>query len=289
MHDSVVSPMPASEEQSAQSLAKEIFLDAAGARTVRLAAEALSARGIVPMPLKGVLLQRWVYSNGPFRPIRDVDLLVPEDRFIDAVAALEAAGFSEAHWERGRWQVTIFKPGGPRLGVDLHRRLTRTHRARLTSAGMFQRATMDTRLFSAPIMLPCPDDLFAHLLLHATLHWLNLGKLHRPDDFEAVASALELDPHRCATHLAQQGMLAHASLMLPLIKEHTRGTFVERLANRLPPAARAGAGAWVARTLASRFRVGHPARRFAGLALAPSLSAALLSATRDRMEASARD
>jgi hypothetical protein len=74
-----------------------------------------------------------------------------------------------------------------------------------------------------------------------------------------------------------------------LIKEHTRGTFVERLANRLPPAARAGAGAWVARTLASRFRVGHPARRFAGLALAPSLSAALLSATRDRMEASARD
>ncbi len=211
-----VVPMLASEEQSAKNLAKEMFLDAGGARMVRIAAEVLSARGIVPMPLKGVLLQRWVYSDGPFRPIRDVDLLVPENRFFDAVAALAAAGFSEAHWERGQWQVTIFNPDGPRFGIDLHRRLTRTHRARLTSAGMFQRATIDTRLFAAPIMRPCHEDLFAHLLLHATLHWLNLGKLHRPDDFEAVASALALDPHRCATHLAQQGMLAHAALMLPL-------------------------------------------------------------------------
>jgi hypothetical protein len=278
--------MPASEEQSAKNLAKEIFLDAAGARTVRLAAEVLATCGIVPMPLKGVLLQRWVYANGPFRPIRDVDLLVPEDRFFDAVAALNAAGFSEAHWERGRWQVTIFNPAGPRLGIDLHRRLTRTHRARLTSAGMFQRAAIDTRLFGAPIMLPCPEDLFAHLLLHATLHWLNLGKLHRPDDLEAVARTLALDSDRCVAHLQRQGMLPHAALMLPLIAEHARGGFVDRLTIRLPRPARARA--WIARTFASHFPVGNQARRLAGLALAPSLSEALVSAMRDRIEDRAR-
>ena len=111
---------------------------------------------------------------------------------------------------------------------------------------MFQRAVIDTRLFGAPVVLPCPEDLFAHLLLHATLHWINLGKLHRPDDFEAVARPLALDSRpMCVAHLERQGMLPHAALMLPLIAEHARGGFVDR-ADRSGCLRRARARAWVA-------------------------------------------
>jgi hypothetical protein len=273
-----------SEEQIARQLAREIYLTSAGPALVKRAVEALQPLKIPVMPLKGVLLQRLVYANGPFRPITDVDLLVPAARFFEAFAALEAAGFSDVRWEIGRWQATMVMPSGPRFGIDLHRRLTRTDRAGLTSQGLFQRASVDTELFAAPVMLPCPKDLFAHLLLHATLHWLSTGKLHRPRDFEAVARVLDLDAVDCANHLAEQRLLPHALLMLPLISRATGGAFVERLLQHLPRAPRTRAHAWVAEAVAARFKVGHPGRRLAGLALAPSLTAALLSAARDRIE-----
>jgi hypothetical protein len=240
------------------------------------------------MPLKGVLLQKLVYREESFRPITDVDLLVPEQQFFDACAELRDAGFTDERWEVGRWQVTLRNPAGPPLGVDLHRRLTRTSRARLSSAGMFRRGTIDTQLFGAPIVLPCPDDLFAHLLLHATLHWLSLGTLHRTGDFEAVARALAIDPDRCARHLADQGLLPHALLMLPLIAGDAGGPFVEELRARLPATARARAAAALARALTARFAAGHPARRLAGLALVPSISSALASAALDRFAWSLR-
>jgi hypothetical protein len=273
-----------SEEQITRQLAREIYLTSAGPALVKRAAEALLPLKIPVMPLKGVLLQRLVYAGGPFRPITDVDLLVPEDRFFEAFAALKAAGFSTVRWERGRWQATMLVPGRPGLGIDLHRRLTRTDRAGLTSQGLFQRASVDTALFAAPVMLPCPEDLFAHLLLHATLHWLARGKLHRPSDFEAVAQRLAVDVVDCADHLSSQGLLPHALLILPLISRAAGGAFVERLLQHLPRAPLTRVHTWIAQAITARFDVGHPGRRLAGLALAPSLTGALIGAARDRIE-----
>src|SRR6185295_1848503 len=123
--------------------------------------------GISVMPLKGVLLQKLVYDDAKsFRPIADVDLLVPADRFFEALDLLRARGFTDECWERGEWQVTLKNPGGLPLGIDLHRRLTRTSRARLVPEAMFARGANDTRLFDAPVVLPSSEDLFAHLLLH---------------------------------------------------------------------------------------------------------------------------
>lgn len=222
-------------EPDAQRIVTEMFLKAAGPALVKRVAEILGARGIPVMPLKGVLLQKLVYGERSFRSITDIDLLVPERRFFEAFRLLEAAGFSSQRWESGQWQVTLTNPNGPPLGIDLHRRLTRTARSRLTSAGIFARGRTDTQLFDAPVILPDAEDLFAHLLLHATLHWLGVGTLHRPSDFQAVAESLQLDAHRCATHLARQGLTAHAGLMLPLIRAATPAPFVDDLMARLAP------------------------------------------------------
>jgi Uncharacterised nucleotidyltransferase len=274
----------AADDPAMQRLAAEMFLKAAGPALVKRVAEILRSRQIPIMPLKGVLLQKLVYREQSFRPIVDVDLLVPEAQFTEACGLLRAAGFTDECWESGGWQVTLRDPTGPPLGIDLHRRLSRTSRAWLTSRGMFQRGTPDAQLFGAPVVIPCPEDLLAHLLLHATLHWITLGRLHRTADFEAVASALALDPDRCAKHLAAQGLLTHALVMLPLIGADTRGGFVAALAARLPRRPQTRAAAWLVRAITARYSAGHSTRRLAGLALAPSLSEALITAVRDRFE-----
>jgi hypothetical protein len=271
-------------EPDAQRLVTEMFLKAAGPALVKRVAEILATRGIPVMPLKGVLLQKLVYGDRSFRSITDVDLLVPERRFFEAFSLLAAAGFSNERWEIGQWQVTLTDPNGPPLGIDLHRRLTRTVRSHLTAAGIFARGTADTQLFGAPVILPSPEDLVAHLVLHATLHWLKVGNLHRPADFQAIADALHLDADRCAAHLAQQGLTAHSRLVLPFIRRACPGAFVDDVLTRLAPTARGRAATWIARKLAARSGPGHPGRRLASLALAPSFSAALFAAARDRLE-----
>jgi Uncharacterised nucleotidyltransferase len=263
-------------------LAAEMFLKTAGPSLVKRVAEILDATGIPVMPLKGVLLQKLVYGDRFFRSIADVDLLVPERRFFEACAALQAAGFSNARWEEGQWQVTLTNPNGPPLGIDLHRRLTRTARSHLTAAGIFARGRLDTQLFGASVILPSSEDLFAHLLLHATLHWINLGTLHRPRDFQSLAEACELNADRCARHLKDQGMIAHASLMLPLIASEANSPFVPELVQRLDRDTRTRIVVAAVRAITRRFPAGTPGRRLAGLALAPSISCALFGALRDR-------
>ncbi len=79
-------------------------------------------------------------------------------------------------------------------------------------------------------------------------------------------------------------------VMLPLIRADSGGPFVAALNTRLealsarePRVARRTVAAWLIRKLAAHFEAGHAARRLAGLALAPSISSALLSATIDRL------
>ena len=271
-------------DPDARRLASEVFLKGAGPALLRRVATILQPRAIPVMPVKGVLLQRLVYGEQTFRAIKDVDVLVPEDRFSEACAMLRQNGFTDQRWAVGRWQVTLRNPDGYPLDVDLHRRLTRTSRAGLTAAGMFERAKVDESLFGVPVVVPCHEDIFAHLLLHAALHWINRGTLHRPEDFEAVGRALALDPDRCVSHLARHGLLAHARLVLPFVDASTGGTFVRSLLHSLPSQPRARASAWLVRSLTARYpRPGSVARRFAGMILAPSISSAITSAIRDRI------
>lgn len=272
--------------EDVRQLAREVFLREAGGALVRQVAEILAASGIAIMPVKGVLLQKLVYGPDVFRSISDVDLLVPEGRFEEAHAALTDAGFETARWERGHWQAVLRHPAGPPLSVDLHRRLTRTSRARLTSSGLFERGRTDDRLFGASMRIPSPVDLFAHLLLHATLDWISLDHLHRPEDFGAVAAALSLDLGPCADHLAAQGLLAHALVMLPVVLEKISDGFVEALLGHVKTTAdsRSRAAAQVIAVTHRRFAVDALPRRLAALTLAPSLPRALREAVQDRTE-----
>jgi hypothetical protein len=265
-----------------RKLAQETFLRVAAPALVVEVAEILGRRGIPVMPLKGALLQKLVYDPDRFRPIVDVDVLVPQARFREAYDGLRTAGFSDERWEPGDWQVSLKRPGGSPLGIDLHHRLTRTARSRLTGDGLFERGTGNTQLFGAPVVIPCAEDLLAHLLLHATLHWIRYDRLHRPDDFQAVTTSLAIDPVSCAGHFRRQGLVPHAIVFLPKVLAPGNTAFSSIFAAHLRADRRERAAAWAVETICARFEPGHPARRIAGLALSPSLAGAAMNGIRDR-------
>lgn len=250
-------------------IATELFYTTAAPAMVREVAHILAPHGIPIMPLKGALLQRWVYGQRAFRGLSDIDLLVPPQRFAEARVALRAAGFTVEREEPGGWEVALRRPQAL-LEIDLHRRLSSTARSGLRAEDLFLRGRRDTTLFQADVVLPDPCDLYAHLLLHLTLNWLARGALHHPEDLEAVPSTLGLAPQVVARHLTKVGLEVHAALVLPHVVDATTGTFSSRLcaAMCLGPSARLRAGA--AHILCAGAAAGTLARRAAGFIIAPS-------------------
>jgi putative nucleotidyltransferase-like protein len=263
-------------------IATELFYTTAAPTLVREVAGVLGSSGIPIMPLKGTLLQRLVYGMRSFRPISDVDVLVPPARFGAARSALRAAGFTVEREEQGGWEVALRRPEGL-LEVDLHRRLSSTVRSALLPDDLFRRGRRDTALFGVPVVIPDGRDLYAHLLLHLTLSWLALGRLHHPEDFEAVPAALSLSPDGLAGHLAEVGLRRHALLVLPLIASATRGSFTSLLIDVLGSTREERLIVDLVRRTCARAAPGSLPRRIAGFCLAPSWTEAARDAVEKRL------
>jgi|GEM_PF-1786784 len=159
--------------------------------------EACAERGIVLMPLKGVLLLgRWPALRGR-RDLVDIDLLVRRSD-VEAVAPLlHALGFgATVSSSAGR---TFASDSWP-LSIDMHHHLFPHGLFRMSTDGVFSRAEMDASLFAAPIARMSEEDLFAHLIGHFVkgrgtfrkdtslddIRWLLSEHLYRLEDAEAL-------------------------------------------------------------------------------------------------------
>lgn len=180
----------------------------AGRATLRAAAQVLATRALPVMPLKGIWLQQFVYADPSERTITDVDVLVPESRYAEAIATLREAG-----WEAGssRMSETAMHGPGLPLPLDLHRRLYARGAFRMASDQLFARGTPDRSAFDVDLVLPDPRDVFAHLIGHfVKSRGAADGDNHELRDLPLVATRFELDPSATARHLEQCG-LARAS------------------------------------------------------------------------------
>lgn len=193
-------------------------------RTQRLAA-ALIARhdfsaavrllnevGIIPMPLKGVLLQHIVYLDPAERLLSDADLIVPLGRFDDAIIALRNAGHRIS--PEGRAAVSTKGPDA-RLEVDVHRRLFSPGLYGLSGAQMFARGRIDERIFDAVVVIPDSLDVYAHLVGNFAKGRHDATSSAQLRDFSAVASRLALAPRSVARHLEGHGLARAARYALP--------------------------------------------------------------------------
>lgn len=179
------------------------------------AVRVLNDAGIVPMPLKGVLLQHLVYQDPAERLLSDADVLIPPGRFEEAIDALRAAGHRIA--PEGRAGASTRGPRA-RLEVDVHRRLFSPGLYGLRAEHMFARGTLEERVFDATVVVPDPPDLYAHLVGNFAKGRHGQSDTAQLRDFSAVASRFALSPGSIARHLERHGLaraaryaLAHAA------------------------------------------------------------------------------
>lgn len=245
-----------------------------GLAVLSQAAELLAPHGILLMPLKGIWLQRLVYPDPALRPITDVDVLVPEARYTETLARLRDAGWS---LRGSNVSETSYRAPGLPLPLDVHRRLFGRAAFRLPTEGLFARSRPDAELFGAPVALPDPLDVFAHLIGHFVK---SRGFAPTPEltvrDLVLLAAA-GLPPQPCAARLDAGGLGRAARYTLPLMAAEDGRGFGRAVLAALRPDPIGDAIAH-ALSIAGAHRHAHSVWSAAlGFALEPSLPRALFS------------
>lgn len=236
-------------------------------------ARRLAEPGIRVMPVKGALLQHWLYDDPTDRPLTDVDLLVLPQNLERAVRQLESAGY-RALLRPSFGAVVLHTPFG--LALDLHPSLFDAARYRLRTAELFARSTEDTRLYSARVQLPSPLDGYAHLIGKFGSDHLDGRATGRLDEIARMASLLDVPAETVAQHLVYCGMRRVSRYVLPLVHQTMSEPFAAQVHSCLPfdPV-----GACIA-ALASSSLQNAPAVSRRGALLAHSLNDSLPRAAR---------
>jgi hypothetical protein len=166
-----------------------------GQRLAKMHAElktilALFSRQQLPaMPLKGSILSAAYYAQATLRPMADLDLLIRPEDFSAAAQLLGQLGYERqvVHWKHTEFsrpdnrQVVSTAdehPDNPRkLEIHLYCRETfGGPTVELTE--LMWRNALPGSLLGEPALLPQPDALWLHLLVHATYHlWQGQGRL----------------------------------------------------------------------------------------------------------------
>lgn len=215
----------------------------AGELALRLANQVFAAsaeQGVVPMPLKGVLLLgRWPSLRGR-RDLIDIDLLIRPSDLDTMTRVLRSQGFEPTVGSTAG--VAFVNEAWP-LSIDVHHTLFPHGLFRVSTDDLFSRATVDASLFSAPVARMADEDLFAHLVGHFVK---GRGTFRRDTSLDDLRWLLEQtlfgrrDADRLAAHLRRLGLqraaayvLGHRSFQLdPVAQAIVRGLGLSR-ADRL--------------------------------------------------------
>ena len=157
----------------------------------------LDAEGVEHLVLKGPHLAAVAYEQPWQRGFNDLDILVKQDQFDQALEALTAAGFSLRPPPPGRaatiaaaYDRNLLAPDGS--VVEIHRGLSPHELYPVDYDGLFARA----RSFSfgrTPARGLSPEDLLLHLVIHAAKSQFWLIEQKHLQDIEVLVSSHELD------------------------------------------------------------------------------------------------
>lgn len=146
----------------------------------------LQEHGFKPLALKGAFLAHHAWPKPAHRPMRDIDLLVPQDQVLDAYELLLAHGYAEVapsklalkdHVRLEQHMPALIMPRGSWL--ELHMRISELG-GRLeyaTPAGNEDQVLARAVMYDG-IWYPCSEDMLGHLITHAIYgHRLDCGPL----------------------------------------------------------------------------------------------------------------
>ncbi len=140
----------------------------------------LSASGIPYIALKGAYLAFHAYPQPGLRPLRDLDILVPRDRVLEAYDTLQHHGFQSVKKYHGNLEVLSatrhdlppLTDSSSRFQIELHNSLTHNESNNLSISddlGFWDRSVR-RRIGSESVFFESPTDLLLHLIHHATYH-----------------------------------------------------------------------------------------------------------------------
>jgi len=139
---------------------------------VRLAARLLNEVGIEPVLLKGVAyLTLGVYPNPATRYMGDVDLLVSESQVQTAVDILTRNGFetdtSDQFANFRHHLPPVRRPGS--VFIEIHHSLCLGKCGSLLPPREMIAQSVRCDLDGIRVRVPCPEDLFTHLVMHSQM------------------------------------------------------------------------------------------------------------------------
>ncbi len=176
----------------------------------------LESAGIPHVFLKGAYLAYCVYPHPALRPLRDLDILIPPERLMDARAALIAGGLSTVErYERVPESVKDAAPHLPPLlagnvSVELHKRIFHLKQdpdagPDLTEDPGFWARCVTGMVAGTPIKAPSPTDQMLHIIVHGVYdHQLANGPLLL-SDIALLAAAGGVDWCRLAQMAQRTG------------------------------------------------------------------------------------
>jgi hypothetical protein len=157
-------------------------------RDLKLIHRALDSAGIPYQALKGAFLALHAYPHSALRPVRDIDILVPRDRILQAFDVLIAGGFPRHPKYPGSPEAALkthkhLPPLGNAAGnvfVELHVRLSHpgTVDFDITAQPDFWSRTVRLGMAGDELAFTSPTDTLLHLIVHAAHdHSFNNGPL----------------------------------------------------------------------------------------------------------------
>ena len=157
-------------------------------RDLKLIHRALDLAGIPYQALKGVFLALHAYPHPALRPVRDIDILVPRDRTLQAYDVLIAGGFPrhpnypglpEASLKIHKHLPPLTNASGAGF-VELHARLSNPGEVDfdITDQPDFWSRTIRLDMAGDDLAFTSPTDMLLHLIVHAADdHLFNNGPL----------------------------------------------------------------------------------------------------------------
>jgi hypothetical protein len=159
-------------------------------------------RHIPLLPLKGSILAPVYYPDLGLRPMADLDILIHPEDFAASVRLLAELGYRQetVHWKHTEFckpdnrrviSTSGEHPDNPRkLELHLHCRET-FGGPTVELTGLMWANTAPGILLGQPVLLPRPEALWLHLLVHATYHmWQGKGRLIHLYDLALISTHL---------------------------------------------------------------------------------------------------
>ena len=205
----------------------------------------LAREGIAAVALKGAWLAARAYPDPALRPMRDIDLLVPQADVIRAFEALQAAGYCQAEASEltldaivriDKHMPPLTAPRGTM--IELHHRLWERDGRLDHASPTASEADVLARAIRGEdgIGYPAAEDLLGHVIVHAVYsHRLDVGPLVL-SDVEHLLRAAPVDWTRFWAAADANHWRDGARLILELVGRYRPGVWIDFSADAGPPA-----------------------------------------------------